>query len=65
MSPDFWDDSDKAQNVMATDVYKRQDKYLVPKKDFGKLEIKEGKEYKIFTDDIVLTSYPEIGRAHV
>lgn len=36
----------------------KEDKYLVPKKDFGKLEIKEGKEYKIFTDDIVLTSYP-------
>ncbi len=36
----------------------REDKYLVPKKDFGKLEIKEGKEYKIYTDDIVLTSYP-------
>ena len=36
----------------------KEDKYLVPKKDFGKLEIKEGKEYKIYTDDIVLTSYP-------
>ncbi|WP_311481828.1 hypothetical protein [uncultured Anaerococcus sp.] len=36
----------------------KEDKYLVPKKDFGKLEIKKGKEYKIFTDDIVLTSYP-------
>lgn len=36
----------------------KEDKYLVPKKDFGKLTIKEGKEYKIFTDDIVLTSYP-------
>ena len=36
----------------------KEDKYLVPKKDFGKLEIKEDKEYKIFTDDIVLTSYP-------
>ena len=36
----------------------KEDKYLVPRKDFGKLEIKEGKEYKIFTDDIVLTSYP-------
>lgn len=36
----------------------KEDKYLVPKKDFGKIEIKEGKEYKIFTDDIVLTSYP-------
>lgn len=34
------------------------DKYLVPKKDFGKLEIKVGKEYKIYTDDIVLTSMP-------
>lgn len=36
----------------------KEDKYLVAKKDFGKLEIKEGKEYKIYTDDIVLTSYP-------
>ena len=36
----------------------KEDKYLVPKKDFGKLEIKEGKEYKIFTNDVVLTSYP-------
>lgn len=36
----------------------KEDKFLVPKKDFGKLEIKEGKEYKIYTDDIVLTSYP-------
>ena len=36
----------------------KEDKYLVPKKDFGKLEIKVGKEYKIFTDDVVLTSYP-------
>lgn len=36
----------------------KEDKYLVPKKDFGKLAIKEGKEYKIYTDDIVLTSYP-------
>ena len=36
----------------------KEDKYFVPKKDFGKLEIKEGKEYKIYTDDIVLTSYP-------
>lgn len=36
----------------------KEDKYIVPKKDFGKLEIKEGKEYKIYTDDIVLTSYP-------
>lgn len=36
----------------------KEDKYLVPKKDFGKREIKVGKEYKIFTDDIVLTSYP-------
>lgn len=36
----------------------KEDKYIVPKKDFGKLEIKEGKEYKIYTDDIVLTSEP-------
>ena len=36
----------------------KDDKYIVPKKDFGKLEIKEGKEYKIYTDDIVLTSEP-------
>ena len=36
----------------------KEDKYLVPKKDFGKLTIKEGKEYKIFTNDVVLTSYP-------
>lgn len=36
----------------------KEDKYLVPKKDFGKIEIKEGKEYKIFTNDVVLTSYP-------
>ena len=36
----------------------KEDKYLVSKKDFGKLEIKEGKEYKIFTNDVVLTSYP-------
>ena len=36
----------------------KDDKYIVPKKDFGKLEIKEGKEYKIYTDDIVLTSDP-------
>lgn len=36
----------------------KEDKYLVPKKNFGKLEIKEGKEYKIFTNDVVLTSYP-------
>ena len=36
----------------------KEDKFLVPKKDFGKLEIKEGKEYKIYTDDVVLTSYP-------
>lgn len=36
----------------------KEDKYLVPIKDFGKIEIKEGKEYKIFTNDVVLTSYP-------
>ncbi|WP_311492407.1 hypothetical protein [uncultured Anaerococcus sp.] len=36
----------------------KEDKYLVPKKDFGKLEIKEGKEYKIFSNDVALTSYP-------
>lgn len=36
----------------------KEDKYLVPKKDFGKLMIKEGMEYKIYTNDVVLTSYP-------
>lgn len=36
----------------------KEDKYLVPKKDFGKLMIKEGGQYKIYTDDVVLTSYP-------
>lgn len=46
------------EGVTVARLSNREDKYLVAKKDFGKLTIKEGNQYKIYTDDIVLTSYP-------
>lgn len=66
--------AEKAKETMLTDTFviekideegvtvarksNKEDKYLVPKKDFGKSELKVGKEYKITSDDVVLTSYP-------
>ena len=65
---------EKAKETMLTDTFviekideegvtvarksNKEDKYLVPKKEFGKSELKVGKEYKITSDDVVLTSYP-------
>lgn len=65
---------EKAKETMLTDTFviekideegvtvarksNKEDKYLVPKKEFGKSELKVGKEYKITTDDVILTSYP-------
>ena len=65
---------EKAKETMLTDTFviekideegvtvarksNKEDKYLVPKKEFGKSELKIGKEYKITTDDVILTSYP-------
>lgn len=68
------DKKEKAKETMLTDIFviekideegvtvarksNKEDKYLVPKKEFGKSELKVGKEYKITSDDVVLTSYP-------
>lgn len=65
---------EKAKETMLTDTFviekideegvtvarksNKEDKYLVPKKEFGKSELKVGKVYKITTDDVILTSYP-------
>ncbi len=65
---------EKAKETMLTDIFviekideegvtvarksNKEDKYLVPKKEFGKSELKVGKVYKITTDDVILTSYP-------
>ena len=65
---------EKAKETMLTDTFviekideegvtvarksNKEDKYLVPKKEFGKNELKVGKVYKITTDDVILTSYP-------
>ena len=46
------------EGVTVARLSNKEDKYLVAKKDFGKLTIKEENQYKIYTDDIVLTSYP-------
>ena len=46
------------EGVLVHKKSNKEDKYLVEKKYFGNLQIKEGNEYQIFTNDIILTSNP-------